>query len=259
MKRVFAFLAISIFLTSCSPEETNYYSQVAAVDAAATDNFIMEHGGYGMVILDQYFTLGAFSNAAAMVGAAASRGWQGRSPLPSNRSTIRPDYILPEQYVNVKNPYECVGFAHNRILQEIRIKNIQDDQILSMDSSVVKPLIRLYAICDAETDVDSIYKILKNNNFKQKFESINQDYYNQNNLTTILNDKAMTDTSGHATYMLKYIRHLQTDFPDEDYVQIINDINLEIKKQLSVTKTSPWYNTKLAFLSVLKHSTYYWR
>jgi hypothetical protein len=117
-----------------------------------------------------------------------------------------------------------------------------------------------YAGCEEGVNVDSIIAVMNSTSFREFYDNLNKTEYVGKTVTEVLQSLASSDTTGIATYELNFIgAYNYTFIGNQNYLNKIDYVNDEIKLVLGGSDYPNRKKGKLVFLSVLKHSIYYWR
>jgi hypothetical protein len=263
MKKVSFILLAATFLAAsfyCTPEHQEEAAGIASVDAEAFGSAVLACSETGMGLLCEPCCL-ELGTAAGIIASAEAGTSHRVNTSRGLAKTNEIDIILPAKYKLSKNPYECAGEVHNRMLFYIlnHDKETQIQKILTGDESSLNRLVNMYSDCSPDSELDKVKIIahLKNN--------LNQEYYN-NNLAKYkgISKKSLIQTSGLLSEKVRFdniyneVLIIKRDNPN-DTEKIMEFINSKISSILN-SKDSNSNSSKalVGTLTVLKHSYYYW-
>ena len=247
-------MLILFIFGSCQPnEQTTQQVQIELIDAAAATEIMMIGSESGVISLYPWGTLGVLS-AAAIYGAQMSHEAGQHVPRPGN------DFMLPDNYQLSTNPYECIGYSHNRNLDYFSHAPGSAHAVANLHEEELRQTIVNYAACNPEVNVDSVMAFANSQAFRDLYFGMDRTQYANQTLDQVLLKKSQTDTSGVAGYLISFINSYRSHFGESsNYQAKINYINEEIRNRLLVAEYPNRKEQKLIFLTVLKHSVYYWR
>jgi hypothetical protein len=203
-----------------------------------------QESGFGW----NWWYTGAFSTITAAV--ASEQASYGKRTLPSH-----PD--LPSDYLIGSNEFECLGKTHNTTLLSIQNDTSEVQKLVDLDSVSIMGVINSYDLCTPELNKQSLYDDLTSSNSKTLVSSIDVSDYAWKDAKTILNEKIANDAPAIYTYMLGFILDFENALTGTMHAEL-NFINTEIGVVQSSSDSQTIKNQKLVFLSVFKHSYYYW-
>jgi hypothetical protein len=171
-----------------------------------------------------------------------------------------PDYRLPEEYIIAGNPYECIGYAHNRNLDYIRNTLGSTAPLVEFNEDAIRNATNNYVECNPELVTDTLLAQYERYNFRGIINEQNRERYEQSTLMELLREKQATDTSGVASYVIDFIQRYNNDLGRSgDYVKKIRYVNDELLSRMKFEEGDNRKIPKLIFLTSLKHSVYHWR
>lgn len=252
MRVLFITLMFVVLFSACQPENPQgpSASDVWGPDAAATMEAFM--GAVATPIGSAF--IGYSFLASAVYGSIIS--YQVENGLRTHPS----NYLLPDEYLLESNPFECTGQAHNKNLHYYSSQSGRINAILNLETNALSSVISNYTSCDPEINQDSALVFFQSQTFADYLNSLDRTKYSNKTLSQILAEKAQVDTSGVVNYVIGFLNDFNSRFSNSsDYDAKINHINSEITDRLNISESANRKNPKLIFLTVMKHSIYYWR
>jgi len=234
---------------------------LAAADASAFGEASLAclETNLGFICRACCYELGA---AAAVIGSAYAATYKrtmNSGTIPSRH--IESEIILPDSFKIASNPYECAGVIHNRLLFEIMNGNseqkIQD--ILSGNQAALERIVQISSDCqpiDPETQtqiIENLRQGLTLSNYQEnllKYKNISREELFSGNGTSV-----------DAEYYVGVYDEVITlkNNSGNSITTILNFFNRKLSELLNNNEPMDSLKTsKLGFLSVFKHSYYYW-
>ena len=257
MKRLFySVFAMGVFLMmSCSHTDTPAPPTTDVIDADAEGAAAGWHEndphGAGEVII------GTIHSVFSAVGESLESGQS--QPFIS---TGNPNGELPEQYLLSNNPYEDFGIMHNRLLnlaikegginvwlqKQENYDSIFYDKVLSTSTN---PLI------NSTTAKPELFNTLKVNAMSASVQSAKAHlhlYSSQNDILSYLGLNS-SETDGIKRI---YTTFLSMKNNNSSKIEVAIYLNKEISEILNNEVLTDNQRTEIIYLTVLKHSNYFW-
>lgn len=240
---------------------TTQVVNTAIIDAEATASAYAGMAASCMVCQGNIYWAAGTIAAAAVIGADASGAFGGRYSVPNNSGKTT-NINLVDYLLVTNNDTEQFGVKHNTALNFINKKPNKQEFLDNLLRYEINSWIEILSIVDPSLSVSQkndivlkaregqIIETLKTKNIFNSTSEVNFEYYlgvssysseTKNELREIIN-----------TY--KNLFESKTSSVDE-----LTFLNNEISKRLKIeTAYTTEETTVLIFLSVLKHSTFYW-
>jgi hypothetical protein len=275
----FLFITGAIYLQSCSPEQgpCNGNPHDNDIDLFEADEALYEAQ---MNVCDFIYggtdsTTGTYYSCEAIAiiisaGGSADYGTGGRmssrnkiySQNACSKTNIN-QVILPDEYKIAANPFEYVGIIHNRNMFQILTspnKEIELNKILDGDNESLERIISIFLEVK-QTNIS--------NEERQKLKNqLKQSLFNNRNKVT--NFKSLPFSEAYANLnlpenIITFNKNIfsevkakmkETNNNTRSVINLINSKITEILNESNIEDESS--NNKLRYLSLLKHSYYYW-
>lgn len=253
-KILIVFLSLSVSFFACqkvSPEEQRAID-IAAADAAGAVEFLLTTAETPLPLFPWYYAVGA-AVAGAMSSAAEASLFEPKIPIVVD---------LPSELKIANNPQEIIGEMHNQAL-DYSMKNILKSEFPKlMNESYSKKLINEAADCISTNNVNKEDIINKVNSYyllnNQKLNRNFQKYFKNDEIADFQN---LDQTNSLAIKAKSFCIEFTTNFKNVKTNNILDNIryiNSEIVKIINNSDDEKLKTVKLTFLSVYKHSYYYW-
>lgn len=259
---ILAFASLFVFTACPDTPELLPPSNPQEADSQAYAAYI-EHcsnpGGAYSEICEQ----GANMDAAQASAEFANGNYSSNSSSQGLNKYDENEALLPEKYKIKNNPYEKSGVAHNRILFYLMNarKGKSTREFLDGNDFALDRIATI--ICESH-NIDSkkmvqikenIRPMTTNSYFDQHISK-----YKNISRSTLFSSSTLSPTM--ASYCLKIVKEVEIserDAKSNKTLSVIDYINSKIIETLNLEESlSKEKNIKLGFLSVLKHSYYYW-
>jgi hypothetical protein len=240
---------VSILLFSCSTEDVQKTEDFLSKDAEGTYIAWESMGEYA------YLEPGYSLEYAATVGALYSIFGGAGAPIPV-------DYELPNQYVVQENPYEIVGIIHNDVLNYLQTTPDGIEKALALDPEVVALVENSYSNnSSARLNSGSKQSFLLSDQAKQMINKLNIPGDKDKSAIQVLQERANNTNAAVTNYAIMTIRRFQSLYSGNNgsLIEKLNFLNNEIRAVLNSQEDKHTKDPKLVFLTVYKHSCYYWR
>jgi hypothetical protein len=250
MKRNALVILLTMVFFSCTHEPSQQTQDVAGADAAAAiEAFAM--CDEALMWLWDPVGAGAFVATYASVMSIDAAG---------QYRTIPRDYLLPDEFLVRDNPYECIGSTHNKGLRYMQTDGDAFGKLASLDTAAASTMIDKYAECNPEIDKANALRFMQSDSAHNMMTTYNIDKYRYKSAVEILQEKSLTDSTGVANFALATLSDLNRTYPKgSDLSSKIQYINSKISAELASRDSDKVKMSKLIFLTVLKHSSYYWK
>lgn len=249
-------LSLSVSFFSCQKEPTpdeQHQTEIAMHDAAASMEFIIEMAEMPA----SYFCPECVLAGAAVAGAAASAAV---ASIHEPKIPIAVD--LPSELTVSNNPQESVGVMHNRALN-YTMNNVPKTELMHLLSERnVKILTGAATDCipykkeERQLLIDNVSSMIS-----QKSERLNRNFQKYFKLDEISNFKNLGQPSLLVDEAKLFCSNFISKFNNNRSKNIIDNIkyiNTEIINEINNSDEAKLKTLKLTFLSVYKHSYYYW-
>ena len=263
MKKIIFGLFIVLCISSCQshPDTQLPFNSNSIPDATAFGETYMGLSLSCPVCASNPYVQVGIVAAAVVIGADASAGF-GRSNGANFTNGKTNDINLPMNYYVNNNPFETEGLNHNTVLNYINQKSNFDEfitkinnydttawlEVLNLNSGNIDLQQKMNAIQYAR-DFDIVAKL------QQKRIVLSE----QSSSFNIDNYLAISELSQPAKNDIKLI---VTEFNNKNSQSLISAteyLNFEIQRKLKIEEAyTVEESTILNFLTVLKHSNYYW-
>jgi hypothetical protein len=258
MKKIItSFTALSFFcysFSSCKQEDIDHTVDMAITDGVASAEFVATMCESGACyVFPEYIAIGA-----AAAGVAASGAVMSITPNPHLPITIS----LPQNLQVPNNPYENIGVMHNISLNYV-VKNIPTTEYHKLMNPLYSKILidkasqGLSASIEQKTILSKDAASIISQN-PEKYEAALQHYFTNNKEDVINNLNLGTNNS---TKVKSYVSDFYDKFTKSKGQDITNNIGLINNEIVSVINSNEDENVKkvkLVFLSVYKHSYFFW-